>query len=140
MITGLGHAAYAVKDIEASIEFYVEKLGMEEAFRMHGEDGSLWIVYLSAGNGSFVELFPEAELEVDPEQPASYKHLCLHVDDMAATLEHMAAKGLEPLNPPRKGQDGNTQAWVKDPDGNPIELMEIAPTSRQGRFLGQGTD
>ncbi len=137
MITGIGHCAYSVRDLDASLEFYVKGLGMDDAFRLHGEDGAVWIVYLYAGNGAFVELFPGREGAEDgsTRDGQSYRHLCLAVDDMSLTLDDLSQKGIEPLGPPSVGKDGNTQAWLKDPDGNPIELMQIAPTSEQGRFL-----
>ncbi len=138
MITGIAHAAYGVKDLEASLQFYTAQLGLERAFELRRDDGSLWIVYLACGDGTFIELFPETNVTKQPET-ASYKHLCLRVDDTRATLDAMKRRGLEPLNPPSVGKDGNTQAWVRDPDGNPIELMEIAPDSEQGRFIAKTT-
>ena len=135
MILGTGHTGYAVGDLEASLRFYVEQLGLEETFRIHRPDGNLWIVYIYAGNGSFIELFPE-----DPapgENKGSYKHLCLQVDDMSRTLQDVKERGLEPLRPSSVGKDGNTQAWLADPDGNLIELMQISPDSLQGRVLAE---
>jgi catechol 2,3-dioxygenase-like lactoylglutathione lyase family enzyme len=61
MVLGIGHAAYGVKDLQASLHFYVDQLGLEKAFALNRDDGSLWIVYLYAGHNSFVELFPEAQ-------------------------------------------------------------------------------
>ncbi|HNZ37895.1 MAG TPA: VOC family protein [Candidatus Latescibacteria bacterium] len=136
MVTGIGHAAYGVSDLNASLRFYCGQLGLRKAFELHRDDGTLWIVYLYAGNRSFIELFPESE--VPPQEGGSYRHLCLIVDDMAATLRAMKIAGLEPLNPPSVGKDGNTQAWVRDPDGNPIELMQIAPDSDQARAITSG--
>lgn len=136
MIIGVGHAAYGVADIEASMRFYVDQLGLEKAFELRHDDGRLWIVYLYCGDGTFIELFPEDEIE-EPRPRASYKHLCLRVDDMSLTLDDLRQRGLRPLNPPSVGKDGNTQAWVRDPDGNPIELMQINPDSEQGRAIAQ---
>jgi lactoylglutathione lyase len=135
MILGTGHTAYAVGDLEAALKFYVEQLGLEEAFRIDRPDGSLWIIYIYAGNGSFIELFPE---DTPPdENKGSYKHLCLQVDDMNRTLQEMSERGIEPLGPSSVGMDGNTQAWFADPDGNKIELMQISPDSLQGRVLAE---
>jgi len=133
MILGVGHSAYAVGDMDASMRFYVEQLGLEESFQLHRDDGSLWIVYLYTGNGSFIELFPEDEPPA--ENTGSYKHLCLQVDDMTQTLAELEHRKLEPLGPASVGKDGNTQAWLADPDGNLIELMQIAPDSLQGKVL-----
>ena len=54
---------------------------------------------------------------------------------VSATLDDLRQSGLEPIDPPSVGKDGNTQAWVRDPDGNLIELMQIARDSDQGRVV-----
>lgn len=144
MILGVGHTAYGVKDLGASLRFYVHQLGLEKAFTLHRDDGSLWIVYLYAGDRTFIELFPEQGPPAKPAEggtgsgsraAASYKHLCLRVDDMSLTLDGLKKRGLEPLGPASVGKDGNTQAWLRDPDGNLIELMQIAPTSDQAKHV-----
>ena len=50
---------------------------------------------------------------------------------MRATLEALAARGLAVSGEPVRGLDGNLQYWIQDPDGNAIELMQIAPESPQ---------
>ena len=136
MILGIGHTAYGVKDLDASLRFYVDQLGLERAFTLSRDDGSLWIVYLYAGEGTFIELFPEREPPVQAKG-TSYKHLCLRLDDMSLTLDDLKKRGLDPLGPPSVGKDGNTQAWLRDPDGNLIELMQVAPTSDQGNHVAR---
>jgi lactoylglutathione lyase len=138
MILGIGHSAFGARDLEASLSFYIDQLGLEKAFELHRGDGSLWLVYLYCGDGSFIELFPEDEV-TERSDLASYKHLCLRVDDMSLTLDDLAQRGLNPLNPPSVGKDGNTQAWLEDPDGNLIELMQIDADSDQGRIVAQHT-
>ena len=133
MITGIGHSAYRVKDIDASLSFYA-KLGINEAFRMQRPDGSLGIVYLLMGGGQFVELFPNGTEQVSVgQQTIGYAHLCLEVDDMGKTVADIEAKGVVLDRPIRLGGNGNYQAWVVDPDGNRIELMQISPESRQAK-------
>jgi catechol 2,3-dioxygenase-like lactoylglutathione lyase family enzyme len=55
--------------------------------------------------------------------------LCLLVDDLAATLKDLKARGLPIVGEPAQGLDRNWQYWLKDPDGNPIELMQIVAAS-----------
>jgi lactoylglutathione lyase len=50
---------------------------------------------------------------------------------MSATLDELAAGGLEITGSPKQGLDSNLQYWISDPDGNPIELMQMMPTSPQ---------
>ncbi len=130
MITQLSHIAFRVKDMDAALDFYCGKLGLPEAFRLHREDGSLWIVYLKAGNGSFIELFP---VEVTTPSQGSYVHFCLSVDDLSATLEELRIRGMDCPGEPNRGKDGNLQYWIADPEGNKVELMQIMPDSLQGK-------
>jgi lactoylglutathione lyase len=133
MITGLGHVAFRVKNLDRALDFYCGKLGFREAFRLEREDRpSPWIVYLQLAENAFVELFPVPAEEVPANDPKmSYSHYCLTVDDLPATLQELADRGLEISGGPRFGLDGNWQYWVTDPDGNRIELMQMMPDSRQ---------
>lgn len=135
MIIGIGHVAYSVSDLEASLEFYCQKLGLTEAFRLTHDDGTPWIVYVLAGDG-FIELFPGGQPRAG-EVEGSYRHLCLVVDDMAATLKDLQARGLGLEGEATRGKDGNLQYWLTDPDGNRIELMEIHADSLQAKALAR---
>lgn len=133
MITGLGHAAFRIKDLQRSLDFYVGTLGLREAFRLD-RDGqpSPWIVYLHVAPNQFLELFPGGEGEVKPRsQAAGYNHLCLVVDDLQATARHLTDRGIEITSGPKQGMDHNWQAWINDPDGNAIELMQLSPEGPQ---------
>lgn len=128
MITRIGHLAFGITDLDASLEFYVTQLGLSEAFRLHKDDGLLWIVYLYVGNGTFVELFPGS---ATVPQSGSYRHLCLEVDDMPATLAELRGRGMAIEGDAKQGKDHNWQYWLTDPDGNRIELMQLSPESPQ---------
>jgi catechol 2,3-dioxygenase-like lactoylglutathione lyase family enzyme len=133
MLTGIGHIAFRVKDLDRALAFYRDMLGLREAFRLEREDRpSPWIVYLQLAANSFIELFPVPADEVAINNPvASYSHFCLTVDDLPATLRAFAARGLEITGEPKLGLDGNWQYWLTDPDGNRIELMQMMPDSLQ---------
>ncbi len=136
MITGIGHVAFRVTSLQRALDFYCNKLGFSEAFRLDGEgQPSPWIVYIQIAPGSFIELFPDPQ-NVPGTLPARdpegrYRHVCLLVDDLSATLGELAARGLEITGAPVEGLDSNLQYWVNDPDGHPIELMQIMPQSPQ---------
>ena len=127
-ITSLGHVAVRVNDIDRSLEFYVNKMGFDEMFRLNKEDGSLWIVYLRVTDEQYVELFPGGEgNRAAKTEAAGYNHMCFTVDDLDAVIARLADRGV-PLSRPKKvAIDRNAQAWVEDPDGNRIELMEMSP-------------
>jgi lactoylglutathione lyase len=129
MITDLGHAAFAAYDLDATLEFYA-KLGIHEAFRLHREDGSLMLVYLHIAGDRFVEVFPNGPAP-DPGRRGSFMHLCLVSDDLRGDVERLRAGGIAIRVEPKQGLDHNLQAWIADPDGNQIELMQLVEDSPQ---------
>jgi lactoylglutathione lyase len=140
MITGIGHIAITCQDIDRSLDFYTRILGLPEAFRMNNDDGSLWMVYLKTGGGGFIELFTNGGNPVDlPQNASGFKHLCLWVDDIEATLHDLQAKGLD-VDPGgiRTGRSKCRQYFIADPDGVRIELMQLLPESKQAQALSDG--
>lgn len=132
MITGTGHVALRVSDVERSLRFYRDQLGLEEAFRLE-RDGKLWLVYVKLPDGTFVELFPGYAGRFDlPEGSVGVAHFCLLLDDAAETARALRVRGVE-TDEVRKGRSGCLQFFVADPDGHRIELMQILPDSLQAR-------
>jgi catechol 2,3-dioxygenase-like lactoylglutathione lyase family enzyme len=133
MITALAHSCFIVRDLDAALDFYVDKLGLEPAFDFINEEGKRFGVYLKVGGRSFIELFIGT-----PELTAnrgSYQHLCLEVDDLQASVEALREKGIE-ASEPFFGSDNSWQSWIADPDGNRIELHCYTETSKQLPHLG----
>ena len=125
-ITGYGHAAIKVIDVEASLTFYRDKLGFPEMLRLQKDDGSLWLIYLRITDLHYLEIFPGAQEDRAPGWNANgVNHLCFTIEDLEATTTRMQAAGIELTAPIKNGADGNRQAWIEDPDGNRIELMEM---------------
>ncbi len=131
MITDLGHPAFAVHDVEGTLRFYAI-FGIEEAFRLHHDDGSLMLVYLHVSGDRFIEIFPGGP-PPDPDREQSFEHICLLTDDLNAAVEHLRENGAPIDREPVVGLDGNLQAWTRDPDGNEIELMQLSEDSPQWR-------
>jgi lactoylglutathione lyase len=137
MITGLAHVAIKVTDLAAALGFYCDGIGLQHVFDLRNEAGEIWLSYLAAGQGTFVELFPKGRKDSgEREDRAGLHHLCLRVDDMRRTLEELRERGLPVAGEATRGEDGNLQYWLHDPDGNPVELMEIAPNSLQAEAIG----
>ena len=129
MIKDLGHPAFAARNVDETLRFY-RVLGIEEAFRLHNDDGSLMLVYLHVSGDRFIEIFPGGPAP-DPDRNQSFKHICLLTDDIGRAVERLRENG-EPIDSePLLGLDGNLQAWTHDPDGNQIELMQLAEDSPQ---------
>lgn len=132
MIKALAHVCFVVSDLEASIAFYQEALGLTHAFDFLTEEGERFGVYLHIGGRSFLEMFRGEPAERAEKQ--SYAHLCLEVDDVAATVEELRGKGVE-VTDAVLGGDHSWQAWLADPDGNRIELHGYTAESLQGPWL-----
>lgn len=131
----IGHVALRVKDIEPALDFYVNKLGFEEMFRLD-RDGKLWIVYLRVTDTQFIELFPGSTGGMETSRtPAGYDHLCLECDDIDAAIADVTSKGVKLTQARKVGADNNVQAWIADPDGHRIELMQLGADSFQGAAI-----
>ena len=140
MITDLGHTALRVRDLERALAFYA-RLGIDEAFRLHDDDGSLLLVYVHVGGDRFLELFPGDASRLAPQREASegsFMHLCLLCDDLLPLVERLRAEGVAIEREVTTGLDGNLQAWIRDPDGNAIELMQLVEASPQRRVARGG--
>lgn len=133
MITGIAHVCFVVNDLDASLVFYRDSLGLRQAFDFINEAGRRFGVYLHVGGRTFIELF-----EGKPEQipgKLSYQHICLEVDDIQTTVAGLMARGIE-VSPITLGSDQSWQAWLSDPDGNRIELHGYTPESKQAAWVG----
>lgn len=136
MVTGFGHTAYNVKDMEKSLKFYHDVLGFEKAFELRNQKtGEPWIEYIHAGGSQFIELFYTEEGAEKQTGEIGYNHLCLEVKDIHEIVKRIEEAGA-PLDAPVKiGTDKNWQCWTHDPDGNRIELMQMGEDSMQKNYL-----
>ncbi|MAN76746.1 VOC family protein [Pelagibacterium flavum] len=136
-VSRITHIAIKVTDIEATLAFYVGRLGFQEMFRLDRE-GRLWIVYLSVSDTQYLEIFPGGEgVGVPGPERTGYNHLCLEVPDIGVAARELEAAGVELSKPVVEGADGNRQAWIEDPDGHRIELMEMSPNSMQAEAIAR---
>lgn len=131
-IVGLAHVAIKVTDLDRSLDFYINRLGFPEMLRLNKDDGSTWLVYLRITDDQYLEVFPGAENDRAPGWDANgMNHMCLAVEDIDAVVKRIEAAGISLLLPLKLAVDGNRQAWLEDPDGNRIELMEMDANSLQ---------
>ena len=128
MITGLAHVCFVVNDLEKSIVFYRDQLGLKPAFDFINDKGERFGIYLHIGGRSFLELFQGTVGE--PAAQPSYQHFCLEVDEIESTVAQLRANGVE-VTDVKLGTDQSWQAWLTDPDGNRIELHAYTPESKQ---------
>ena len=122
------HTMVRVRDLDASLRFYCDLLGLQDVRRTENEAGRYTLVFLAAPRNleqSAAERAPEVELTYnwDPEDYAggrNFGHLAYKVDDIYAACQRFMDAGVVVNRPPR---DGN-MAFVRSPDGISIELLQ----------------
>lgn len=122
------HTMVRVKDVDASLDFYCNKLGLIEVRRSEHEAGRFTLIFLSAPkdqNTSSAMRAPELELTYnwDPEDydvGRNFGHLAYKVDNIYETCQKLMDAGVTINRPPR---DGN-MAFIKSPDNISIELLQ----------------
>jgi lactoylglutathione lyase len=123
MASELIHTCYRIGDIARSVEFY-EALGFEERRRKEIGDEAINVFMGLPGDGDRLELTYNHGVD-SYELGTGYNHVAITVDDIHATLESLAAKGIEPEKPPyRVSKGGSLICFVRDPDGYRVELIE----------------
>ena len=125
------HTMIRVADLERSIAFYVGKLGMTVKRRADYPVGRYTLIFLA------FEADPAgAEIELTYNWDTSgydlgsgYGHIAIGVTDVVTHVTHLAARGVPVIRKagPRLDEPGEIIAFVEDPDGYKIELIQIAP-------------
>jgi lactoylglutathione lyase len=121
------HTCYRIGDIDRSVAFY-EKLGFAEARRMDIGDEAINVFMALPGEESRLELTYNHGVD-SYDLGTGYNHIAIAVEDLDGTLAALAAEGISPEKPPyRPGgrTTGSRIAFVRDPDGYRIELVERA--------------
>ena len=144
-VSGLSHAAIRTRSIADSLRFYTGVLGLREAFRMYGEDGSLATVYLFLAPGQYLELFAGGTREgISGPGVTGVCHLCLMTKDVERSYEAVRAAGGPLDSAVKTGGSLCRMFWTHDPDGTEIEIMEMPPESLQAqadrRFAEENPD
>ena len=125
------HTMIRISDVEASLKFWCDALGLEEMRRMENEKGRFTLIFLAAPKDkarSQAERAPEVELTYnwDPEEYTggrNFGHLAYKVEDIYASCQRLMDAGVTINRPPR---DGN-MAFVRSPDGISVELLQDGP-------------
>ena len=116
------HSMVRVRDLDASLRFYCEGLGLRETRRMDSEQGRFTLVYLAADETPDfeIELTHNWGSEEDYGSARNFGHLAFRVADIHATCAHLQAMGYTINRPPRDGH----MAFVRSPDLISIELLQ----------------
>ncbi len=126
MIKRLLHTRYRVKDLEKTVSFYKDVLGLEETRRHTSSRGSQLVFVKAPDSEEEIELckFDESgPVVVGPD----LTHLAFEVDDMEEFAKHAKEKGYPLSDGPSKNSDGGSIAFIDAPEGYEIELIQRGP-------------
>ena len=118
------HTMVRVSDLEQSLSFYCEALGLVELRRKDFPAGKFTLVFLAAPGDESAQV--ELTHNWDPEQLSgarNFGHLAYEVDDIYAACRRLSDAGVTINRPPRDGH----MAFVRSPDGISIELLQKGP-------------
>lgn len=146
MINGVHHTAISTPDIERLTAFYRDVIGFEVVFKMDMKAGSAAIdtmlgvkdaaakIVMMRTGTSFLELFEFSSptpLSSDPHRRVvdhGFTHICLNVSDIEAEYQRLKIAGMHFHCPPIR-LPPTSCTYGRDPDGNIIELLEVADRS-----------
>lgn len=122
------HTMVRVTDVDASLDFYCNNLGMEEVRRVDNDAGRFTLIFLAARDDKQTGVEKRAPLleltyNWDPETydgGRNFGHLAFEVDDIYATCQKLMDNGVTINRPPRDGR----MAFVRSPDGISLELLQ----------------
>jgi lactoylglutathione lyase len=123
MVTRLLHTRYRVHDLERTIHFYKEVLGLHEVKRHTSPRGSRLVFLKAPGSEELIEIckFDESgPVQVGPD----LTHLAFEVEDLDAFARHAAAQGYPLSDGPTPTDGGSVVAFVDAPEGYEIELIQ----------------
>ncbi|MBW2498368.1 MAG: VOC family protein [Deltaproteobacteria bacterium] len=115
------HTMVRVSDLDASIDFYCNKLGLVELNRYEVEAGRFTLVFLAAPGNEVAQV--ELTYNWDPEpygEGRNFGHLAYEVEDIYAICQRLMDAGIVVNRPPRDGH----MAFVRSPDNISIELLQ----------------
>ena len=117
------HTMVRVENIEDSLNFYCNKLGLKEIRRIENEKGKFTLIFLGAENSDEYHALLELTYNWDSEKYAggrNFGHLAYSVKNIYETCDNLMKKGVTINRPPRDGH----MAFINSPDGISIELLQ----------------
>ncbi len=124
MIKSLAHVCIFAKDLDETLRFYTEVLGLEKAFDFE-KDGAPFGYYIKLGNNTFIEVF-----KGKPSEVGGIKHIAIETDNIEGLIAQIRAHGIN-VPDKRLGADQSWQFWIQDPNGIDIEFHEYTKDSKQ---------
>lgn len=117
------HSMIRVRDLDAALDFFCNKLGLRQVRRRDHEGGRFTLVFLETGtegDGAQIELTYNWDQEEPYTGGRNFGHLAFEVDDIYALCDSLQQSGVTILRPPRDGR----MAFVRSPDQISVELLQ----------------
>ncbi len=115
------HTMLRITDVDESLDFFCNKLGLEEVRRIEVEQGRFTLIFLAPPGQ------PDAQVELtynwDPETydgGRNFGHLAYEVDDIYALCQHLSDQGVTINRPPRDGR----MAFIRSPDNVSVDVLQ----------------
>jgi catechol 2,3-dioxygenase-like lactoylglutathione lyase family enzyme len=135
-VLGVAHMAVYVKDLAKTRQFYEQFLGFGEPFTLPTKDKTgTRIVFVKVNDNQYIEIFNEKD-----RGEGQLNHISFYTDDADRMFAYLKAKGAPIQGSAEKvgkGQTGNKNFNVKDPDGHIVEIVEYQPDSWTSREKGK---
>ena len=125
----MNHVGISVADMGQAVDYYTQKMGYREAFRVNDAQGQPRIVYLQISKNTFLELNPATA-----QRPAGFTHYGLHVENAARAVAQFRAKGLT-VTDTNLSDTKAVLANITDPYMGRIELTELPPDSMHAKAI-----
>lgn len=126
--------ALYVSDLARARGFYKDFLGFGEPYALKRKDGSERIAFIKVNEDQYLELFAEP-----PKDDGQLNHISFYTDDASAMREYLASQGVKVPEKVGKGQIGNSNFNITDPDGHTVEIVQYEPDSwtrrEKGKFI-----
>lgn len=119
------HTMVRVTDIDQSLDFYCQKLGLVEIRRKESQAGRFTLIFLAAPGDEAAQI--ELTYNWDPEpydEGRNFGHLAYEVDNIYETCQKLIDQGVLINRPPRDGR----MAFIRSPDNISIELLQKGPS------------
>ena len=115
------HTMVRISNVEESLDFYCNKLGLKELRRYESEQGRFTLIFLAAENdeSAMIELTYNWDTE-EYGEGRNFGHLAYEVEDIYSTCQRLADSGVMINRPPRDGH----MAFIRSPDNISIELLQ----------------
>jgi catechol 2,3-dioxygenase-like lactoylglutathione lyase family enzyme len=135
-VLGVAHMAIYVTDFDKARRFYEDFLGYRQIFTLpRKEGGGVRIAFMKVNDNQYFEIFNEAT-----RGEGQLNHISFYTDSADRMYAYLKSKGVEVMSDKGsvgKGQTGNKNFNVKDPDGHIVEMVEYQPDSWTARELGK---